>query len=178
MNHRRTQIRTAFFFLEARSESGGHVLGARLRESRLNLGPNLPRRTRHGEGGEARLRVFGRPGRNRSQTLGQRSGDLTGVAGAPDAGTIDAAASAVSEHAVDHHIQVLLPLVHNVITKQNLAEPGPVNLHARVASVTLDGCGSPENHAAVCAPDHFGADVAESGIDRDRLRRYPRLEEG
>ena len=70
MNHRRTQIRAAFLFREARSESGGHVLSARLPESRLNLGPNRPRRPGHGEGGEAGLRVFGRPVSNRSQALG------------------------------------------------------------------------------------------------------------
>src|SRR2546422_7278916 len=28
------------------------------------------------------------------------------------------------------------------------------------------------------SPDHFGADIAESGIDRNRLSGYTRLEEG
>src|SRR5216684_1715900 len=70
MNHRRTQIGAAFLFREARSESRGHVLSARLPQSRLNLGPNRSRRPGPGEGGEAGLRVFGRLVSNRSQALG------------------------------------------------------------------------------------------------------------
>ena len=178
MNHRRTHIPAVFFFDEARSESSRHVLGATLREPRLNLSPNRPCRAGHGEGGEAGLRVFGRLGSNRSQTLGQRHGDFAGVARGPDAGAVDTAASAVSKHALHHHVEVLLPLVHHIIAEQDLAEPGPVDLHAPIAFVAFDTGGSPENHAAICVPDHFGADIAESGINRDRLSWHPRLEEG
>src|SRR5207249_9388715 len=98
-----------------------------------------------------------------------------GVARRPDAGAVDAAAAAVEEHAVRHDVDVLLPVVHHVVAEYDLAEPGSVDLHTRIAFVTLDGGRAAENHAAAAAPDYLGAHVTEAGINRDRFLWHARF---
>ena len=93
----------------------------------------------------------------------------------PDAGAVDAAAAAVDEDAVDHDVEVLLPLVDLVVAEEDLAEAGAVRLHARVALVLLDGGGAAEDQAARAVLQHRGADVAEAGIDGDGLLRHAGL---
>ena len=91
--------------------------------------------------------------------------------------------------AVDHQVEVLLPVVDLVVAQQDLAEAGAVGLHARVALVLLDGRRAAEDQAARAVLQHRGADVArrrdrcamaslgDAGLE-ERLRhaiRRPRL---
>ena len=71
--------------------------------------------------------------------LGEGLGDFLGVPRGPDARAVDAAAAAVEVDAVDHQVEVLFPIVDQVVAEQDLAEAGAVGLHVRVALVALDG---------------------------------------
>src|SRR5260370_24595518 len=117
-----------------------------------------------------------RLGRDWSEALGQGLRNLTGVTRRPHAGAVDAAAPAVEEYAVGHHVQVLFPMVDHIVAQQDFAETRSVDLHARVPFITLDRCGAAEDHAAAGAAYHFGADAPKSRIDRDRFLRYASLE--
>ena len=52
----------------------------------------------------------GGSGVTRPSRCAMRLGDLPRVPAGPDAGAVDAAAAAVQEHAVDHHVEILLPV--------------------------------------------------------------------
>ena len=71
---------------------------------------------------EARVGMIGRQRPDGGETLRQRVGDLARVAARPDAGAVDAAAAAVEEHAVDHHVEKLLPPIDLIVAEQNLRE--------------------------------------------------------
>ena len=105
------------------------------------------------------------------------SGDGPAVARRPDAGAVDAAPAAVDEHAIDHQVQVLLPVVRLVVAEQDLAEAGPVHLHGRVAGVLRDRGRAAEDQAARAVVEHRGTHIAEARVEGDGLARHPRLEE-
>ena len=87
-------------------------------------------RAGNGERGQARFGIVRRQGTHARQPLSHRVG-ISRVAARPDARAVDAPAAAVGEHAVDHHVEVLLPVIHLVVAEQNLGEAGAVRLHAR-----------------------------------------------
>ena len=70
------------------------------------------------------------------EPLGQGLGDLSGVSRRPDARAIDAAAAAVDVDALDHQVEVVFPVIDDVVAQQDLGEAGAVGLHARVARDT------------------------------------------
>ena len=104
---------------------------------------------RDGKRRQAGVRIVGRQRLNGAKPLGQRVRDFAAVPADPDARAVDATAAAVQEHAVGHHVDVRLPVVDAVVAEDDLREPRPVHLHARVALVALDrlasrrksGCG-------------------------------------
>src|SRR2546425_8078952 len=100
------------------------------------------------------------------------------MAAHPDAGAIDAAPPAVDEHAVDHHVEELLPAVDLVVAQQDLRKARAVRLDPRVATVSIDRGGAAENQVPPATIEHRGADVAFTGIDRDGLARNAGLKEG
>jgi len=67
--------------------------------------------------------MFGRQRPDGGQPLRQRIGDLARVTACPDAGAVDAAAATVDEHALDHHVEVLLPPVNLVVAAHILEIP-------------------------------------------------------
>ena len=67
------------------------------------------------------------------------------------------------QDAVDHQIEVLLPVVNLVIAEKNLAESRSVHLHAGVTSVLLDRRGAAENQTPRAAVEHRGANLAGPG---------------
>ncbi len=69
-------------------------------------------------------------------------GDLARMAAGPDAGAIDAAAPAVEEHAVDHHVEERLPVVDLVVADHDLREAGAVRLDAGIAAIAIDRRGA------------------------------------
>src|SRR5215471_16028428 len=95
----------------------------------------------------------------------------------PDARTVDAPAAAVHVNAIDHNVEVLLPLIDLVVAEEDLAEPGAVGLHPRVALILLDSRGAAEDQAPRTLLEHRGADVTQAGIDGDSLPGYSRLDE-
>jgi hypothetical protein len=131
-----------------------------------------------GERGQAGVRVVRRQRRNGGQTASQGVGDFTRVAAGPDAGAVDAAAAAVEEHAVGHHVDELLPAIHLVVAEEDLGETRPVRLHARIPAVSIHGGRAAENQVAAAAVEHGGADVAAARIHGDCLARHTRREEG
>ncbi len=106
---------------------------------------------RHGEAARADFGSSGGSGSIGPDLRGDGLGDLLGVPRRPDARAVDAAAAAVDEDAVDHDVEVLLPLIDLVVAEEDLAEAGAVRLHARVALVLLDGGGAAEDQAARAA---------------------------
>src|SRR5438552_12563645 len=115
----------------------------------LDAFPNCFRGAWHRERREARLWVFGRLRLDRADPLRQSFRNLLRVSRGPDARAVYAAAPAVEKHAVHHNVEILLPLVHYVVTEQNLGEARSVNLNASVASVALNRRGAAKNHRAV-----------------------------
>src|SRR5262249_4424249 len=104
-------------------------------------------------------------------------GDLLGVSRRPDTRTVDAAATAIHIDAVDHDVDVFLPLIDHIIAEQNLAETGAVGLYSRVALVLFHRGGSAEDETARTVLQHGSADFAEAGVDGDGLWRNAGLNE-
>ena len=135
------------------------------------------RRSGDGERCQARLGVVGLERTDGGQALGQRVGDLARVTARPDPRAVDAPASAVRVHALDHQIEILLPVVDLVVSEEDLREAGTVRLHFRAAAVAIDRRRAAEDERALAVIEHRSADVAAAGIDRDGLARNARLEE-
>src|SRR5437870_13388146 len=78
------------------------------------------------EGGKGGVRMIGWERAHRREPLGHRVGDFARVPACPDARAVDAPATAVGEHAVDHQVEMLLPLIDLLVTEQNLRDSGTV----------------------------------------------------
>ena len=112
-----------------------------------------------------------------ADSLCERLSDLARVTRRPYARTIDAPSPAVGEDAVRHDVEILLPVIDDVIAEQDLAESRPVDLHARIAFVALDCRCAAEDQAAAC-PSTTSAPMSPTAwIDRNRLARHTRFEE-
>ena len=116
-------------------------------------------------------------GRISAMRFAMRFGDLAAVPARPDSRAVDAAASAVCKHAVDHHVEVFLPAVDLIVPDQDLREARAVRLHPRVAAIPIDRRGPAEDQASRAAVEDGGADIAFTRIDRDRFARDAGLEE-
>ena len=79
---------------------------------------------------------------------------------------IDATASTVRQHAVDHQVQIIFPIVNAVVAQNNLAVSGAVDLHGGVALILFDRALATKNHAAVT----FGEDC------RPHIRTFSRVD--
>ena len=112
------------------------------------------------------------------QPARDRIGDVAGVPARPDPGTIDAAAAAVQEHAVDHHVEKLFPAIHLIVADEDLRESGTVRLHRRITAIAIHRRRAAENQVAPAVFEDGGADIALAGIDRDGLARNAGGEEG
>ena len=130
------------------AQRGGHLAGAAPGDAVLDVPVDGPRNARDGKRRQRALRVVGRPRGDRRETLGERRRDVLRMAGGPYAGTGNAAPSAVLEHTVGQHLEVVFPVVHHVVAEQDLGETGSVDADGRVASVTLHGGAAPEDEAA------------------------------
>src|SRR6185295_8954575 len=137
MDNHWTQVSASLFLDESRSKLRGHVLDARFIEARLDALPNRFRRARNGESRETRLRVFGRLHFHGAHSFGQSFSDFLCVTRSPHTRAVDAPTPAIEKHAVHNHVDVLLPVIDDIIAQQNLGEPGPVNLNASVSAITL-----------------------------------------
>src|SRR5512133_2983276 len=96
---------------------------------------NRVRNAGHRERGQTRLRMIGWQGTHRRQPLRERLGDLARVAARPYPGRVDAATPAVTEYAVHHQIEVLLPVIHLVVAEDDLGEAWTVRLDLRIAAI-------------------------------------------
>src|SRR5689334_9864664 len=96
----------------------------------------------------------------------------------PHAGAVDAATAGVLEDAVYHDVEVLRPLIHEVIAEDDLAETRAMRLDAGIALVLLDGGGAAEDQATRAVLQHCRTDLAQAGIDGDRFFRDTGLDEG
>ena len=81
---------------------------------------------------EHRVRIFGRARLDAASRSASASAIRSRVLGHPDARGVDAGAAAVVGDGLDHHVEVLLPVVGDVGTDHDLAVAGPVHLDARV----------------------------------------------
>ena len=137
--------------------------------------PDGSAHARHREGGQAGLGVIRRQDFDRTQSFGQGLGDFLRVPRGPDAGAVDAAASAVEVDALDHQIQVVLPAVDQVVAQQDLGEAGTMRLDARVAAVLLDRRRAAEDHGPLAARQHGGTGRGLTRIESEdvRLARPP-----
>jgi hypothetical protein len=99
------------------------------------------------------------------------------MAAGPDAGAVDAAAAAVEKNAVHHHVKKVLPAIDLIVADHDLRESRTVRLDRRVAAVPIHGRGAAEDQIAAGAFEHGGADVALTGIHRDRFAGDAGLEE-
>src|SRR5262245_22606609 len=97
---------------------------------------------------------------NGRQPSRDRVCNLTRVATCPNAGAIDAAAAAVDENALHHHVEIILPVVHLVVAEKDLGKSRPVSLHAWIAAVSIDSGRSAEDQTAIAAIQHGRADIA------------------
>src|SRR5437660_1841132 len=109
--------------------------------------------------------------------FGKGCSDFFAMPRSPDTGAVDATAAAIGVNALGNEIDVLRPVIDHVVAEDNFAEPGPVDLDARVAFVTLDGFGAAENFHSLAAIDDFGPHFGAAGINADRLTRHIGFEE-
>src|SRR5262245_30035877 len=123
----------------------------------------------NGECSKGRFWIFGRLDFDRSETCRKSFGDFFGVPRGPNAGTVDTSAAAVEVNAIDHDIDILLPFIHHIVTKQDLAESRTVDLHARIAFVSLDSLCAAENLYPTAAVHHLRPHFTCAGINTDRL---------
>src|SRR5262249_23741773 len=176
MDHDRAQVPAALFFYQPRAVFRRDMIDPVFMQAVLDALPDGARRARHSERRQARFRVFGRLRLDRADAGSDGLRDLLRVARGPNPGAIDAPTTAVQEDAVNHHIEVFLPLVNHVVAQQYLAEPGAVNLNARVAPVAFDRGRAAEDHRAIRSPHDLGAHVAAAWIDRNRFFRNARFD--
>ena len=165
------KIIVAIVFDESVAELRGHVVNAVFLQVGVDLSVDRVGLTRHGESRQRRLRILRRQRHDRPDLRRDRLGDLLPVPRHPDAGAVDAAASAVDEDAVGHQVDVLLPLIDHVVAEDDLAEAGTVSLDSVISLILLDRCRSAEDQALRAMLEHRRADVAEAGVDGDRLFR-------
>src|SRR5262249_50845788 len=118
-------------------------------EPRLDAAPNRFGGARNCECRQTRLRIFRSFYFDRTQTLCNRFCDFLCVSRCPNSRAVDAATTAVEKHAVADYIDVLFPLVDDVIAYQNLGEARAVNLNSDIAPISLDGRRSSEDHRPV-----------------------------
>src|SRR5688572_8909070 len=115
---------------------------------------------------------------NLCEALRDRIGDLARVPAGPDPRAVDAASATVDRHALDHEIQILLPLIDFVIADEDLGESRTMGLDARIAAIALDSWSAAENQTAIAAFEHRGADVCFTRVQRNGLPRNTSFEEG
>ena len=87
----------------------------------------------------------------------------------PNPGAVYASAATVLVNAVDHQVDVIFPLIDQIVPKKNLAVARTVHLHVGVARVMLNCLGATENHDATTAVHDLGPHFATAGIDADAL---------
>src|SRR5688500_2116218 len=112
-----------------------------------------------------RQRPYGR------EPLRECVGDLARVTAGPDPRAVDAAPAAVDEHAVDHHVEVLLPPIDLVVAKQDLRKAGAMCLHAGIPAIPIDRRLAAEDEAAREVLEDRGAAIRLSWIYRDGFAR-------
>src|SRR5688572_17400215 len=88
-----------------------------------------------------------------------------------------AAPAAVQEHAVDHDIEIALPLIHLIVPEQNLRKARTMRLNARITTIALHCGAAAEDQAASAMLEHGRADVGLPRIHGDGRTRNPCLEE-
>ena len=135
-------------------------------------------RTCRCERGKWRLRVGGRERSHRAETLSQCVGDLACVTTRPDAARVDTASATVQEDAIDHQIEIVFPTIDYVIAQHDLREARTVNGDSRISGVLIDSGLTTEDHCTLAVGHDRSANIVATGIDRDRLARQTRLEEG
>src|SRR4051794_30299961 len=93
----------------------------------------------------------------------------------PHARGVDATTAAVGVDAFHHEIEILLPLIDDVVSEQNLRPAWSVRLDFRIAGITLYSLLAAEDHAAVTGVQQGVPHVtAAAGIKRDcRLESPP-----
>src|SRR5262245_29756066 len=117
MDYCRSQISATLLLHKTWAELRRHVCGARIVQARLDALPNRSRCARHCECRQTRLWIFGRLDFDRIHSLSKSFADFFRVTRGPYVRAVDAAATAVQEHAVDHHVDVLLPVIHYVVAE-------------------------------------------------------------
>ncbi len=67
-------------------------------------------------------------------------------------------------------VQVLFPVVHDVVPQQDLAEPWAVHLDFGIPVIAFNGGQPAEDHRAVAAFDYRRAHLGASGVHGQRFR--------
>ena len=145
------------------------MCGAVLLAAFLDHSPNRLSLAGHGEGSEAGLRVGRILHLVPANTFGKRLGNFLRVARCPDAGAVDAASATVLVNAISHKVEVVLPLIHDIVAQQNLAVARTVHLHLLVATVLLHGLGTAKDHDTTAARHCLGTHVTPTGINAHAL---------
>ncbi len=133
---------------------------------------------RHGKRGQRRARIVSRQRPHLGEAPCERIRNLARMAAGPDPRAVDAAAPAVDEHAFHHHIEVALPLINLVVAQEDFRESRAVRLHPGIAAIPVHGGRPAEDQASAAAVDDSGAHVGRPRVNRNRLARNARLEEG
>ena len=156
---------------------GRHLFDTSLFQRIVDIGRNRARLPFHRERSQRRLRVFRRQRRNRPQSRGYCLGNRSCMSRCPDTRAIDAPPPTIRQYAVNHQVDIVLPVINLVLTNQNFAESWPMNLYPRIRGVLLNRGGSAEDQAACGVVQHRSTDLAQAGIERNRLTRDARLKE-
>ena len=128
---------------------------------------HVPHGLSHSGNRERRQSSFGvlwREGFDRAKPFSECFADRFGVTRRVDGTAVDAAAPAVDVDALNHHVEILLPIVNAVVAKEDFREAGAMDLDARVARILVDGFLTAEDHATSASREQCSANIVATGI--------------
>ncbi len=109
-----------------------------------------------------------------AQLSGNRVRDGFRMSGGPDSGAVNAASAAIHQDAGHEHIEVALPLINDIITEQNLAEPRTVCLNTRVTGILVYRGLTSKDHRSVAGLKNLVSDIMRTGVQTKRFSRNTR----
>ena len=157
---------------------GCNFHGARASQPFLDGGVNGVGHSRIGEGGEFGGFVLRGQGRERSELLGKRIGNFSGVSGHDHRRGVDATAAAVVGNRGRHQVYELRPALDLVLADEDLAEARAVHLDGRVVGVLRRGAFVAEDQSPAAAAQDLRGAFMVGWIEPERLRRTAGRDEG
>jgi len=120
-----------------------------------------------GKAGEARSRIIRARGGDGAEFLGQGFGDLGGVAGNDDGGSVYAATAAVFGDGRSDEVKELGPAIDLIFADEDFAVAGAVDFDGGILGVLLGGGAVAEEEGASAGFENFGGAFVVCGVEAE-----------